>query len=167
MSKSTGCQWVYMRCCEVDTVSHLLLGCSFTREVWNHFHRFRAHCILPYLVNGLTENWHFGQASQRGSILWNCTVVDVLWHLWLDKPRTFQDLAPTEHEKVQLFVISWATATKECAGISIFYHCEESGMVMLYNSTIWLFVADELWGLSHSSQIQFVLTKLVETIGFS
>ena len=79
--------------CSGETVDHLLLHCTVTREIWSYvFRLFGVHWVISGSVLDLVVGWRnwFGKQSSE---VWNLVPLCVMWSIWRERNnRTFEDI---------------------------------------------------------------------------
>ena len=69
-----------------ESPSHLLLDCSFARDLWNFiFSLFGLQWVMPKDVRDLLACWWDGKGSSKIKELWNSVPHCVFWCIWCER----------------------------------------------------------------------------------
>ena len=100
---------------EPETISHLLVGCSFSRQVWYRvLLRGRWHSVSPQHPSTIFTDWwlagrkRFGKAERK---CFDTLVILIFWTIWKERNRrTFDHVSRSVNDVVNLVfeeAVSW------------------------------------------------------------
>ncbi|KAG2655420.1 hypothetical protein PVAP13_1KG010501, partial [Panicum virgatum] len=92
---------------ESKTISHLLVGCSFSRQVWYRvLLRGRWHSVLPQHPATIFTDWWLTSRKKFGKVERKCfdsLVILIFWIIWKERNRrTFDHTSRSVNEVVSL-----------------------------------------------------------------
>lgn len=71
---------------EVESVSHLLLHCLFSREIWGGIMRdFGISLVFPMDLMALLTGWRITALSALGRRFWRLVPTAVCWAIWSER----------------------------------------------------------------------------------
>jgi hypothetical protein len=75
-----------------ESVDHLLLHCTYARELWDMiFVLFGVHWVMPRSVMALFDCWQGSLGRHQNAVIWRAVPHCVLWCLWRERnARTFE-----------------------------------------------------------------------------
>ena len=84
--------WCCMCKVAEESVEHLLLHCTYARELWDMiFVLFGVHWVMPRSVMALFDCWQGSLGHHQNSVIWRAVLHCVLWCLWRERnARTFE-----------------------------------------------------------------------------
>ncbi|RZC43590.1 hypothetical protein C5167_036535 [Papaver somniferum] len=75
---------------EEETISHILLHCSFVYEVWSYFLRYTGmNTAMPFTTGMCIDGWTRKWPNVRHNFIWNCLPHAIWWAVWLERNRRF------------------------------------------------------------------------------
>ena len=94
-------------CCqEPETISHLLIGCSFSRQVWYRlFRHARWQLAAPQLQDDIFADWWLAARKRFGKVDRKCfdsLVLLTFWIIWKERNRRTFDHVAEQIEAVVL-----------------------------------------------------------------
>jgi hypothetical protein len=99
-----------------ETVDHLLLHCSFTKEVWDMvFVLFGVHWVMPRKLVDLLACWQGCFGQHRHIAIWKCIPHCLLWCIWRDQNcRSFEGIERSVADLKQMVhktLFEWVSAS--------------------------------------------------------
>ena len=69
-----------------ESVDHLLLHCTYAREIWDMiFVLFGVHWVMPRSVMALFDCWQGSLGRHQNAMIWRAVPHCVLWCLWRER----------------------------------------------------------------------------------
>jgi hypothetical protein len=89
--------WCCLCKADGETVDHLLLHCSFSRELWNMILAlFGVQWVMPCTVLDLLACWQGSFGKHRHVELWRCIPHCLMWCIWRERNmRSFEGVEQT------------------------------------------------------------------------
>ena len=73
------------RCCNAESVDHLLLFCLITHSLWTYILRlFEIDWVMPGLVVDLLFCWYHW-LGKHSSDIWNLVLGCLMWTIWIEQ----------------------------------------------------------------------------------
>ncbi|XP_026442987.1 uncharacterized protein LOC113342770 [Papaver somniferum] len=109
--------------CDADETSdHLLLHCTFARQVWNDF-MCKANWFfsMPADVNSMLQAWGLAQDSKECTAVWYIIPAAIMWSLWKERNnRDFNNKNSTVRDvihKTIYFLYTWSLVIKDLESV--------------------------------------------------
>ena len=78
--------WCYMCKADGESVDHLLLHCSYAKELWDMiFVFFGIHWVMPRHVIDLFDCWQGSLRRHQNLVLWRVIPHCLMWCLWRER----------------------------------------------------------------------------------
>ena len=78
--------WCYLCKANGESVDHLLLYCSFSRELWDLvFAFFGVHWVMPETALNLLACWQGSFGKHQHFVIWRCIPHCVMWCIWRER----------------------------------------------------------------------------------
>jgi hypothetical protein len=108
--------WCCMCKADGESVDHLLLHCTYARELWEMiFALFGIHWVMPRRVIELFDCWQGSMGRQQNLVIWRAIPHCLMWCLWRQRnARTFEGCELRVVElKLQFYryLFDWLSAT--------------------------------------------------------
>ncbi|XP_026383952.1 uncharacterized protein LOC113279473 [Papaver somniferum] len=83
----------FLFCNETESSSHLLLHCSFARQIWSHFMRhINWFFSMPADIVSMLHFWVLVQSNNVVNAVWNLIPAAIMWSIWKERnARAFSD----------------------------------------------------------------------------
>ncbi|KAM7464801.1 hypothetical protein LguiB_012363 [Lonicera macranthoides] len=101
-----------------ENIDHLLLHCSFAKEIWNKVRKeFNLIAVFPgSWYELLTIRWFFIGDKKRSKTLWRCSCMAVMWCIWRERNKRIFEETEEELEKtwdrIKNLASLWAFSSK-------------------------------------------------------
>ena len=109
------------RCCNAESVDHLLLFCLITHSLWMYILRlFEIDWVMPGLVVDLLFCWYHW-LGKYSSDIWNLVLGCLMWTIWIEQNWwSFEDEGKTVVQLLDLcqrtlFDWSWCWGFSDCS----------------------------------------------------
>lgn len=74
---------------ELETVEHLFLHCSFSRQCWELFLNIMGvFLVIPQNINSLLEIWQAKRVERSVKQIWRTILICIFWTVWLERNMT-------------------------------------------------------------------------------
>jgi hypothetical protein len=111
--------WCYLCKANGESVDHLLLHCSFLRELWDLvFAFFGVHWVMPETALNLLACWQGSFGKHQHFVIWRCIPHCVMWCIW--RERNLRSFEGRERSAAELKNVFLKTLFEWTSGLDCF-----------------------------------------------